>query len=273
MFDNEHNNPIHFDKFRLNLLFLTISKEPSMQNAFNNQILVSLPLPIYDTWERHFEIVELQPGQVLYNPDTRLASVYFPLTAIVSWLYLLEDGDSTEIAMVGREGLVGLYLLLGSESSPNRAVVQTAGQAIRMPLPVVLKSFEQNLEVQRVLLRFAQTLINQMSQGNVCRQHHSLEQQICRMLLMIVDRQDSLQVHKTHEAIALLLGVRREAVSLAAAKLMKEGLISYTRGLIEVLDRSELEKTVCECYSVVQSKHSRVHQHSAHTAQLQTETI
>lgn len=236
-----------------------------------NQILNALPDPIYTAWQAHFEEVFLPKGKVLIESGQSSAHVYFPLDAIVSWQYLLENGDCTEIAMVGREGLVGLYLLLGHNSNPNQGVVQTGGRAIRMGLHVVLNRFNQGLEVQRLMLRFAQSLIHQMGQGNVCRQHHNIEQQLCRMLLMILDRQNSMQVFKTHEALSQLLGVRREAVSLAAAKLMKEGLIRYTRGSIEVLDRAGLEQQVCECYGVVQQGQQPLCH--AHPARFYTETI
>jgi CRP-like cAMP-binding protein len=217
-----------------------------------NHILNALPEPLYATWHAHFEEVFLAEGQVLIEPGTSTGHVYFPLDAIVSWRYGLENGDSTEIAMVGSEGMVGLYLLLGKHSTFNQAVVQSAGHAIRMRLHVVLNSFNQGPDVQRLLLFFAHSLIHQMGQGSVCRQHHSIEQQLCRWLLMILDRQRSWQVHKTHEALSQLLGVRREAVSLAAGWLMKQGLIRYTRGSIEVLDRAGLEQRVCECYGVLQ---------------------
>lgn len=222
-----------------------------MRHDCNNKFLNALPASICQAWQGHFEEVFLPEGKVLIVPGHNMAHVYFPLNAIVSWQYMLESGDCTEIAMVGHEGLVGLYLLLGDNSTPNRGVVQTAGWAIKIPLHVVLNSFNQGPEVQHLLLRFAQSLIHQMGQGNVCRQHHNIEQQLCRMLLMVLDRQSSMQVHKTHEALSHLLGVRREAVSLAAAKLMKEGLIRYARGSIEVLDRAGLEQRVCECYDVL----------------------
>lgn len=222
------------------------------RHSCENHILNALPKTIYEVWQDHLETVFLKEGQVLIEAGKSSAYVYFPLDVIVSWQYMLENGDCTEIAMVGREGLVGLYLLLGNNSTPNQAVVQTSGWAIRIRLHVVLNSFNHGPEVQRMALCFAQNLIHQMGQGNVCRQHHSIEQRLCRLLLMILDRQNSLQVHKTHEALSELLGVRREAVSLAAARLMKEGLIRYTRGNIEVLDRQGLEQQVCECYGVLQ---------------------
>lgn len=236
-----------------------------------NNILNALPKTIYEAWKDLFETVFLQEGQVLIEASKSTAHVYFPLDAIVSWQYLLENGNCTEIAMVGREGLVGLYLLLGNNSTPNQGVVQTTGWAIRMRLHVVLNSFNHNPEVQRILLCFAQNLIHQMGQGNVCRQHHSIEQRLSRILLMILDRQNSLQVQKTHDALGQLLGVRREAVSLAAARLMKEGLIRYTRGNIEVLDRQGMEQQVCECYGVLQQGQKPLCH--AHPARLYTETI
>ena len=243
----------------------------TLRQRCENDILNALPEPIYENWQAHFEEVHLPEGKVLIESGQSAAHVHFPLDAIVSWQYTLENGDCTEIAMVGREGLVGLYLLLGNRSTPNQGVVQTAGRAIRMRLHVVLNSFNQGPEVQRLVLRFAQSLIHQMGQGNVCRQHHSIEQRLCRMLLMILDRQNSLQVHKTHEALSQLLGVRREAVSLAAARLMKEGLIRYTRGSIEVLDRAGLEQQVCECYGVVQQGQQPLCH--ARPARFYTETI
>ena len=166
----------------------------NLRQACGNHILSSIPESVYENWQAHFEHVHLPRGKVLHEPGKSVFYVYFPTTAIVSWIYVLEDGASTEIAMTGREGLVGLYLLLGNEPTPNQAVVQTAGHAIRIRLSVVLNSFNEGHEVQRLFLRFTYALINQMGQGNVCRQHHNVEQQLCRMLLMILDRQDSLHV-------------------------------------------------------------------------------
>lgn len=254
-----------FDNFNEEL------KQMTPRQNCKNFILHALPEPVYEAWQAHFEEVFLPEGKVLIEPGQSASHVYFPLDAIVSWQYMLENGDCTEIAMVGREGMVGLYLLLGNNSTPNQGVVHSGGWAIRMRLSEVLNSFNQGPEVQRLMLRFAQSLIHQMGQGNVCRQHHSIEEQLCRMLLMILDRQSSLQVSKTHEALSQLLGVRREAVSLAAAKLMNEGLIRYTRGSIEVLDRAGLEQRVCECYGVLQQWLKP--QCHVHAAGLYTETI
>jgi len=216
--------------------------------AANNALLAALPEAIAADWRPHMQVVELSEGEVLCEAGQPLTHVFFPTTAIVSWQYVLASGDCTEIAMVGREGLVGLYLLMGSRYSMNQAVVQTTGTAIRVPLEGVLRSFRRSQVVQSTVMLFAQALIAQMSQGNVCRQHHTLEQQLSRLILMILDRQSGLQVRKTHEAIAQLLGVRREGVSLAAAKLMKEGLLSYSRGHIRVLNRAGLMQHSCECY-------------------------
>ena len=262
---------VYPDKFIVDFFFLMNIWTMVQRQRCENHLLNALPEHIYEAWQTHFEEVYLPEGKVVIESGQSATHVYFPLDAIVSWQYMLENGDCTEIAMVGREGLVGLYLLLGNNSTPNQGVVQTAGRAIRMRLHVVLNSFNQGPEVQRLMLRFAQSLIHQMGQGNVCRQHHSIEQRLCRMLLMILDRQSSMQIRKTQEALSQLLGVRREAVSLAAARLMKEGLIRYMRGSIEVLDRAGLEQQVCECYGVVQQE--RQPQCHAHPARLYTETI
>lgn len=213
-----------------------------------NCLLAHLPATVEAEWRPQMEELDLPEDHVLSEPGQIVHYIFFPTTAIVSWQNILATGDCTEVAMVGREGLVGLYILMGVKSSNNRAVVQTAGKVIRIKAEVVLQSFRSNLEMQRRIMLFAQTLIAQMSQGNVCRQHHTLEQQLSRMLLMILDRQTSLQVHKTHEALALLLGVRREGVSLTASKLMREGVLSYARGRIRVLNREGLLQRSCECY-------------------------
>lgn len=230
---------------------------PSRQ-AVSNHLLASLPDPIHATLQPHFEYVDLRVGQVLHAPGKDLGFVYFPTTAIVSWVYVLENGDSTEIAMTGREGMVGLYLLLGSTSTHNQAVVQTAGKAIRIRLSAVLNSFNDDTAVQRILLRFTQALFAQMGQATVCKKHHRTEEQLCRFLLSILDRHDHPSLQMTHEWMSQLLGVRREAVSLAAAKLMKDGLIRYSRGHLQVLDREGLEERACECYGVVKQQYARL---------------
>lgn len=228
------------------------------RQTVSNHLLTLLPKPIYTALQPHFEHVDLRVGQVLHAPGKVLGHVYFPTTAIVSWMYFLENGDSTEIAMTGREGMVGLYLLLGSTSTHNQAVVQTAGSAIRIPLSAVLNSFNDDTAVQRILLRFTQALFAQMGQATVCKKHHHTEEQLCRFLLSILDRHGHPNLQMTHEWMSQLLGVRREAVSLAAAKLMKHRLIHYSRGHIHVLDRYGLEERTCECYGVVQEQYKRL---------------
>jgi CRP-like cAMP-binding protein len=220
--------------------------------ALGNCILTQLPADVWTHWQVHFEELALPEGRILCEPGQALTHVYFPTTAIVSWQYLLASGECTEIAMVGKEGLVGLDLLMGAMHSNNQAVVQTAGHCIRIKLDVVLRSFQQNQTAQSLIMLYAGALIAQMSHGNVCRQHHTLEQQLSRMILMVLDRQQALHMHKTHEGMAQALGVRRESVSLAAAKLMKEGFISYSRGHLEVLDRAGLMQRSCECYQLLQ---------------------
>lgn len=221
----------------------------------DNCLLTLLPAAVEAEWRPLMEELDLPEGHVLTEPGQIVRHIFFPTTAIVSWQHMLTTGDCTEVAMVGREGLVGLYMLMGGKSSNNYAVVQTAGKVIRIRADVVLQTFRSNLEVQRRIMLFTQAMIWQMSQGNVCRQHHTLEQQLSRMLLMILDRQTSLQVHKTHEALALLLGVRREGVSLIASKLMKEGVLSYARGRITVLSREGLMQRSCECYEHLQRQY------------------
>lgn len=238
-----------------------------------NCLLAALPAAVAAEWRPHMEEISLPEGHVLCEPGQSLSHVYFPTTAIVSWQYILDTGDCTEIAMVGREGLVGLYMLMGAQYSNNQAVVQTKGKFIRLKLDVVLRSFRKYQDVQRRIMLFAQAMISQMSQGNVCRQHHNLDQQLSRLLLMILDRQTGLQVHKTHEALAQLLGVRREGVSLAAARLMKKGVLDYSRGRIRVLNREGLMANSCECYRQLQQQYQPLLKCSEQSTYAQTETI
>lgn len=243
------------------------------RKGVDNCLLTKLPQEVWADWQNHTEELALVEGQILCGPGQALTHVYFPTTAIASWQYVLASGECTEIAMVGHEGLVGLYLLMGAVHSSNQAVVQTAGQAVRIKLDVVLRSFRKNTAVQDVVMQFARALIAQMSQGNVCRQHHSLEQQLSRTILMILDRQTGLHMHKTHEAMAQLLGVRREGVSLAASKLMKEGFMSYSRGRIRVLNREGLIKRSCECYKLLRNQYHPLLDCPQVLGKLQTETI
>jgi CRP-like cAMP-binding protein len=233
----------------------------------NNNILNLLPEATYQSWVPYFENVELAMGQVLYAPGSTLSHMYFPTTAIVSWVYVLENGATTEIAMTGREGVIGMYMLMGGGKTHNQAIVQTAGQAIRIPVHVVLHTFSQEQQVQSLFWMFTRALITQMAQIAVCHRHHTLDQQLCRMLLLILKRIDGNTIVMTHEVIASLLGVRREGVTMAAQKLMQEGTIRYARGRITILDKPALEQRVCECYGVIRQEYERllpVHKHGSH---------
>ncbi|PUE11610.1 Crp/Fnr family transcriptional regulator [Limnohabitans sp. T6-5] len=227
--------------------------------ARRNTLLELLPESVYANWKFEFEYVDLPMGKVLCEPGSIVSHIYFPTSAIISWVHVLENGASTEIAMIGREGLVGFYLLSGAAHSPNRAVVQIAGQAIRIRLSSVLASLqEEGMSLQKIFLRFNQVLITQMAQMAVCNRHHTLDQQLCRLLLLTLDRQDGNTINLTHEMIANMLGVRREGVTNAASRLMKEGGINYSRGRITVLDTCELQKRSCECYTVVKKAYDRL---------------
>ena len=204
------------------------------------------------------ESVELALGQVLYESGATMPNVYFPTSAIVSLLYVLEDGASAEIAVVGFEGLVGISIFMGGGTTPSRAVVQSAGSGYRLRAEVIKHEFERSGPVMHLLLRYTQALITQMAQTAVCNRHHSLDQQLCRWLLLSLDRLQSNQLVMTQELIANMLGVRREGVTEAALKLQRAGLISYARGHINVLDRPGLEGRTCECYDVVKKEYDRL---------------
>ena len=197
-------------------------------------------------------------GEVLYESGARLDHVYFPTTCIVSLLYVLENGASAEIAVVGNEGILGISLFMGGETTPSRAVVQSAGYGYRLRAPLLKEEFNRAGPMLRLLLRYTQALITQMTQTAVCNRHHSIEQQLCRWLLLSLDRLSSSSLTMTQELIANMLGVRREGVTEAAGKLQAEGLIEYSRGKITVLDRNKLEARVCECYSVVKREYDRL---------------
>ena len=197
-------------------------------------------------------------GKVLYESGVALSHVYFPTTAIVSLLYVMEDGASAEIAVVGQEGIVGISLFMGGESTPSRAVVQSAGQAFRLKAKLMMQEFNRAGPVLHLLLRYTQALITQMAQTAVCNRHHSLDQQLCRWLLHSLDRLHSAEIVMTQELIANMLGVRREGVTEAAGHLQKAGLIRYRRGHITVLDRTRLEERACECYAVVKKEYDRL---------------
>jgi CRP-like cAMP-binding protein len=223
-----------------------------------NQLLAALPLTQYQRWLPHLEYVSLPLGKVLYESGIVLSHVYFPTSAIVSLLYVTESGACAEIAVVGFEGLVGISLFMGGNSTPSRGVVQSAGLGFRLKAEVMKEEFNQAGPVLHLLLRYTQALITQMTQTAVCNRHHSLDQQLCRWLLLSLDRLPCNELVMTQELIANMLGVRREGVTEAALKLQKDGLIRYARGHIWVLDREGLEERVCECYGVVKKEYNRL---------------
>jgi len=224
----------------------------------NNFLLAALPDPEWGRWRQLLERVEMPLGQVLYESGATLTHVYFPTTSIVSLLYVMENGASAEIAVVGNEGLVGISLFMGGESTPSRAVVQSAGQGLRLQAQLMKDEFNRAGPVLHLMLRFTQALITKMSQTAVCNRHHSLDQQLCRWLLLSLDRLPTNELVMTQELIANMLGVRREGVTEAALKLQGAGLISYSRGHIVVLDRPGLENRTCECYAVVKREYERL---------------
>ncbi|HEV7613698.1 MAG TPA: Crp/Fnr family transcriptional regulator [Steroidobacteraceae bacterium] len=223
-----------------------------------NSLLAALPDPEWRRWEPLLEEVEMPLSQVLYEPGATLTHVYFPTSSIVSLLYVMEDGASAEIAVVGNEGLVGVSLFMGGESTPSRAVVQSAGHGFRLKAQLMKDEFNRAGPVLHLLLRYTQALITQMSQTAVCNRHHTLDQQLCRWLLLSLDRLQANELTMTQELIANMLGVRREGVTEAAGKLQHAGLISYARGHIRVLDRPGLEERACECYAVVKNEYDRL---------------
>jgi CRP-like cAMP-binding protein len=231
---------------------------PRFEDLKKNHLLASLPPQEWKRWAPHLERVDMPLGQVLYESGATLGYVYFPLTAIVSLLYVMENGASAEIAVVGNEGVVGISLFMGGESTPSRAVVQSAGLGCRFKAPLIKSEFDKSGPVLHLLLRYTQALITQMAQTAVCNRHHSLDQQLCRWLLLSLDRLQGTELVMTQELIANMLGVRREGVTEAALKLQKSGLIKYSRGHITVLDREGLEARTCECYAVVKHEYDRL---------------
>ena len=232
---------------------MNISPNPRM-----NRLLAAVPEPEWQQFLPQLELVEMPLGQVLYEPYDMPDHVYFPTTAIASLLYVMEDGASAEIAVVGNEGIVGISLLMGGESTSSRAVVVRAGHGYRLDAHAMKAEFNQAGPVLHIILRYTQALITQMAQTAVCNRHHSLDQQLCRWLLLSLDRLDSNEVVMTHELIANMLGVRREGVTGAAVHLQEAGLIRYKRGHISVLDRQGLEQRTCECYAVVKKECDRL---------------
>lgn len=223
-----------------------------------NHLLAALSAPESERLYPVLELVPLALGEALYESGAELQNVYFPTDSIVSLLYVMADGSSAEIAVVGNEGIIGIALFMGGETMPNRAVVQSAGYAYRLQGQVLKEEFNRAGELQHLLLRYTQALLTQMSQTAVCNRHHSVDQQLCRWLLLSLDRLPSNELTMTQELIANMLGVRREGVTEAAGKLQSAGLINYSRGRITVLDRPRLEARACECYQVVKSEFDRL---------------
>jgi CRP-like cAMP-binding protein len=223
-----------------------------------NHLLAALPDAQLDHWLPQLEPTDMPLGKVLYESGAKMTHVYFPTTSIVSLLEVMENGASAEIAVVGNEGIVGVSLFMGGESTPSRAVVQSAGEGLRLKAGTMLQEFNRVGPVLHVLLRYTQALITQMAQTAACNRHHSLDQQLCRWLLLSLDRLKSNQLVMTQELIANMLGVRREGVTEAAGNLHRAGLIDYERGRITVLDRPALEQRSCECYAVVKHEYDRL---------------
>jgi CRP-like cAMP-binding protein len=223
-----------------------------------NQLLAALPETEWLRWQPHLEPFAMPLGHVLYEPGATLSHVYFPTNSIISLLYVMENGASAEIAVVGNEGIVGISLFMGGESTPSRAVVQSAGGGFRLRAQMMKDEFNRTGPVLHLLLRYTQALITQMAQTAVCNRHHSLDQQLCRWLLLSLDRLEDNELVMTQELIANMLGVRREGVTEGALRLQQDGLIRYARGHITVLDRGGLERRTCECYSVVKREYDRL---------------
>ncbi|HYO63767.1 MAG TPA: Crp/Fnr family transcriptional regulator [Pyrinomonadaceae bacterium] len=223
-----------------------------------NRLLASLPREEYERLLPHLGHVSFALGEVIYESGGLQSHIYFPTTAIISLLYLMENGSSAEMGVAGCEGLVGVALFMGGDSVPNRAVVQSAGDALRMKTKVLQEEFARGGTFQRLLLRYTQALMTQMSQTAVCNRLHTVEQQLCRWLLLSRDRLSTDELVMTQELIANMLGVRREGVTHAAGRLQENGLISYVRGHITILDRPGLEASVCECYKVVKDEYERL---------------
>jgi CRP-like cAMP-binding protein len=232
------------------------SPAPAAPNV--NRLLAALPDRTYRTLAPLLEPVSMPQGMAVYEPGGNPGYVVFPTDSVVSLLHVLEDGASAEVAVVGREGVVGIALFMGGETTPSRAVVQCAGNGYRIRAATLKQQFKTDIELQGLLLRFTQALITQMAQTAVCNRHHALDQQLCRWLLFNLDRLPTRELTITQELIANLLGVRREGVTAAAGKLQAEGAIHYSRGRIAVLDRTRLEERVCECYGVVRREYDRL---------------
>jgi CRP-like cAMP-binding protein len=239
--------------------FATARREmPAVNSPSQNRLLSSLPAADLQRLLPDLELIEMQLGDVLYESGGRMHYVFFPTTSIVSLFYVLEDGASTEIAAVGNEGILGISTFMGGDTTPSRAVVQSAGFGYRLKVQSLKREFERVGPLFRLLLRYTQALMTQMTQMAVCNRHHSLEQQLCRRLLFSLDRSPTDSLVMTQELIANMLGVRREGVTAAAGNLQRAGLIRYSRGRIDILDRDGLEEAVCECYAVVKLEFNRL---------------
>jgi CRP-like cAMP-binding protein len=236
-----------------------LEKQPAADSEpRQNRLLAALPSALFARWFPELEAVDLPLGKVLYEAGGTLDHFYFPTTAIISLLYVMKSGASAEIGIVGSEGVVGISLFMGGQTTPSRAVVQSGGQGFRLKATALMKEFDRGGPVLHLLLRYTQALITQMAQTAVCNRHHSLDQQLCRWLLLSLDRLNSNQLVMTQELIANMLGVRREGVTEAAGHLQHAGLISYRRGQITVLNREGLEQRSCECYAVVKREYERL---------------
>ena len=223
-----------------------------------NHLLAALPAAVQERIYPHLKRVPMPLGKVIYESGAELRNVYFPTDCIVSLLYVLENGASAEISVVGNEGLIGIALFMGGETTPSRAIVQSAGFAYQLAGQLLKEEFHRDADMQQLLLRYTQSLITQMTQTAVCNRHHSLDQQLCRWLLLSLDRLRTNQLTMTQELIANMLGVRREGVTESAGKLQGVGVIRYQRGRITVLDRPKLESLCCECYAVVKKETDRL---------------
>ena len=240
---------------------------PPLHSPNQNHLLAALPTEEYERLVAHLELVPLRLGDMLYEPGGQLRHGYFPTSAIVSLHYVTESGASAELAGVGHEGMVGISLFMGGNTTPSSAVVQTAGHAYRLDRHLLKQEFDRAGLLQRLLLRYTQALITQMTQTAACNRHHSIEQQLCRWLLVTLDRIPSGQLVMTQELIASMLGVRREGITEAAGRLQHGGFISYRRGHISVLQRAGLEQRACECYGVVKKETSRLLSDTRHRQQ------
>lgn len=231
---------------------------PNLPPIQNNLLLAALPAEPLARLRPHLEPIEMALGDVVHEAGRDQTHLFFPLDSIVSLLYVMEDGDTGEIAIIGNDGVVGIALFMGGLSTPSRAVVQSRGRGLRIKAEILRKEFDLAGPLQQLLLRYVQVLLTQMGQTAVCNRHHKVEQQLCRWLLMSMDRLPSNELTMTQELIANMLGVRREGVTEAAGRLQKAGVISYQRGRIKVLDRERLEQMSCECYRVVRNETDRL---------------